>query len=223
MRAVRPRGTQEIPAEWHLALGSGLRGQMPRRDDREMSLMGIGAREEFAREEFVSFLSFWRVLVPIALGGLLVLFGLVESYLGTVNASLENQIVSQPSNSRMKEVDALEKRAREFNRAVLMVQKIEQSTDLKEPILAALDDVVSRAGVRIVRLGFQSRESPITMVAEASSEDQIRGLKTLLDSSHTFTEVRLPYAEIKPAPQGLTFSVSFLYKPTPSAPTGSGS
>lgn len=224
VRIIRLRGTQEIPADWHIALGSGLRGQMPRRDDREMSLMGIGARAEFAEEELLSFLAFWRVLVPVALGLLLVLFVLVESYLKTVNTSLQAQIANQPGNSRLKEIDTLEKRAEEFNRAVAMVQKIEQGTDLKEPILRALDDVITRSGVKIVRMGFQNKESPITLAAEASSEDQIRGLKNLLDTSDTFAETRLPYAEIKPGPQGLSFTVSFMYRPKnkpPAAPAGS--
>lgn len=212
VRAVRLPGSQEIPAEWQVALGSGLRGQMSRFEDREMSLMGIGAREEFAREEVLSFLSFWRVLVPIALGVLIGMFVLIQSYLRTVNLSLQSQIANQPSNSRIREVDELEKRAKDFNRAVLMVQKIEENTELKEPILSAVSNLADRAGVKIVRFGFRSLENPINLTAEASSEEHIRNLKILLDSSEAFAEVRLPYAEIRQTPQGLTFSVSFLYR-----------
>lgn len=212
-KIIRLKGSQNISPEWHVSLGLGLRGQMPRREDREMSLIGIGAREEFAREELTGFLAFWRVLTPLVLAVLIALLVFVNFYLAGISKILGDRVDNQPNNNRVREVDALETRAKEFNQKIAMIKSIQTRSAPKQSLLSDLENILTQNQVVLTHLSFRGWDADIAISGQIASEDDLKNFKKSISSDSNFQAIVLPISEVRPAPGGLTFNATIKLAP----------
>ncbi|MDO8536821.1 MAG: hypothetical protein Q7R94_01080 [bacterium] len=204
---------QSIGPEWFVALGCGLRGLMPRKQDKEMSLLGIGAEDEFRHEQAINFMEFWRLAMPISLGVLLISFFLADLFLIQTRRSLETQSLFNVSPEQAKENQILEDQAKEFNRNVALISSIQKSATIKSDFWTKVHGLMSASGVTASRFSFQSPDAPISLSGEAASPDQISNFKKALEGDPAFQNINLPLDQIKSGPQGVTFSMTFWAKP----------
>jgi Tfp pilus assembly protein PilN len=201
---------QRVDPEWYIALGSSLRGLMSRGADTEISLLGVGAREEFRREQLLNFIRFWRVMTPLVLGVLLVAFVGADVFLVNIRRSLESQTVFQLKEPDIAAIDALETEVQQFNKSVAYLTTATQSIKPKQPVAQKIISLADASGVTLNRIHMQGASAPVAVSGGAKSEDQILNFKKALDSDPLFTNVQLPLTDIKSgvgAP--LVFSVSF--------------
>lgn len=200
---------QTIGPEWFVALGCGLRGLKPRSRDKEMSLLGIGAEEEFHREQLINFARLWRLSMPVALGMLLISFLLADLFLIRMRTSLEAQTLFNLSDAQAKENQTLQDKARDFNQGVALIGNIEKSAISRSKFLEKLSGLLSAHGVTVSRFSFGSLDTPITVNGEAQSETKISDFKKALEGDPAFKEINLPLSDIKPVLGGVSFSITF--------------
>lgn len=200
---------QQVGSEWFVALGSGLRGILPRRLDRDVSLLGVDAQEEFRREEAITFTNFWRVLVPAALAVLLISFVLADIFLGRSVKSLEASNVFHLAPEQVTEINALESQASTFNNAVRMIASIRTSANKKLPLYSKITDLLASSSISLVRLYVQGGDAPIQLSGHAAVQDSILSFKKSLDADPAFQNVNLPLTNISSDPQGFSFTITF--------------
>jgi hypothetical protein len=200
---------ESIGPEWFVALGCGLRSLKPRSKDNEVSLLGIGAEEEFRREQFINFVSLWRILMPVALGLLLITLFLGDLFLVRTRSSLEAQLFFSPSSEQLEESQNLQGQAQEFNRLVAAIKEIQGSALLKSQLLDKIQEFLRASGVTLTRFYFQSADLPIILNGKAKSQDQIVSFKNAIGSEPEFKDVNLPLSGVVSDQNGFSFSMTF--------------
>lgn len=203
-------GGRSVASEWFVSMGSGLRSIVPRSKDAEISLLGISAQDEYRQNQLVEFINFWRILIPIALGVLLLVFIGSDVFLTGIKKNLESKMVSGADASQIKEMNELKQTVQDFNRSINLISKAEQSAGSQTVLLNKVNGLLRSNDLILSRLARQGEGSPINVSGWAKSEDQILNFKKALDNDPSFKSVNLPLSDIKPGSQGLFFSVSFL-------------
>jgi Tfp pilus assembly PilM family ATPase/Tfp pilus assembly protein PilN len=201
---------QPISPDWFVALGSGLRGIIPRREDRDISLLGVSAQEEFRRHQTADFLRFWRVLVPATLAVIMVALGGVRIFLGRTDADLKNKLLAATFTSEQsQEMDALKTRIAEFNRVVDILHRVGQGPYIQTIFFESFAPLLAEHGITLTRFSFRGFSDPVTIQASARSEEQILKLKRVLDEHPLFEAVQIPLSDIRQEGQAVSFSMSF--------------
>ena len=200
---------QDIGPEWFISLGCGLRGLMPRSRDREMSLLGIGAEEEFRREQIVGFVRFWRLVMPVALGLLLISFVLADVFLIQTKRSIELQYASLLGSGESEESRTLQAEAAEFNRSVAMIRGIQESVMSRGDFLEKIRSIAEDNDLSLNRIVFNSPSQPISVSGLARSEAKIVGFRKAIEDDPALGGTNLPLAGIQAGADGLSFSMTF--------------
>lgn len=200
---------QSIGSEWFVALGCGIRGTKPRGSDKEVTLLGIGVGESFHREQLINFLGFWRLLVPLVLGLLLLAFVLSDLFLIQSGRTLEAQTSFGPSNEQNNEHSALSAQALDFNRSIKFIESVRNSSTYKGRLWTKVSGIASASGVVIDRFTFSDPSSPMSLSGRADSEEKISFFRDALTRDPEFSGVNLPFSGITSCPGGSCFSLTF--------------
>jgi len=201
--------SQAVAPDWFVALGSAVRGLVPRRSDREISLLGVDAQEEFGQEQVLGFLRFWRALMPAIVSVFMIAFASVYFSLSRIDENLELDVASVNRGEQSQEMKGIESQISEFNRAVSLLSGIESGTTAKTPMLRKIADFSSQTGIVISRIYYQAANSPISISGSAKSSDNLLVFKKLLEGDPLFAKVDLPPSAVQVSPQGATFSMTF--------------
>jgi len=209
---LKLRPPMSLGSEWFVSFGCGLRGIKPRAEDRELSLLGVGAEEEFRREQLVAFAEFWRLLLPAAFALLFVMFLVADLFLMNVRGSLESRSSSSSPPGQTEEGVALESKANDFNRSVAMIGGIQNAAFPKSVFLEKVSGLALSNGITLTRLNLSDIAATVELGGQAVSEDQVVSFKNALAADSEFTNVNLPLTNIKAGSGGLVFSLSFNLK-----------
>lgn len=199
----------DMSPDWYIALGCSLRGLLPRGEDKELSLLGIGAEEEFRREQLVSFLKFWRLAAPVALGILIITFFLADLFLIQTRKSLDLRLLTVIPTEQITESETLLAEAREFNAVVSMIRSVQENYLQKNRITEKIVNFMDTSRLSLTDLGFQSAGQPITLSGRGSSEDQILSFRRLLEDDPQFVDINLPITGIVSEAGVVSFSMTF--------------
>ena len=206
---LRLKMDQSMSPEWFVVLGCGLRGMKPRSADKEVSLLGIGAAEEFRREQAVVFAKFWRLLVPLTLGLLLASFILSDLFLAQTRNSLEARALPGILSERTKEYSVLAAQAEDFNRSVKFIKGVQDSSFSYGKLWDKISELMSAAGVTPNSFHLDNIDSSVSLSGVAASENQVAALKAALANDPQFANVNLPLSHIKTDVGGVSFSLTF--------------
>lgn len=212
-RPLQLRTRQAIPPEWFVAVGSGIRGVTSRRKDRDLSLLGIGAREEFGRQQLAAFFEFWRVLIPAALTLALAVFYALNMYLDSTRQNLGAVVAARRDSGSQRQLEALQTEAKEFNTLVTMVRAVEQQGGSQGDLLGAIDQTFQTYAIKPYRVTFQGVDSPIIITGQAPSEDRLREFKQELKKKPWVKDVNLPLPDIRSIPEGVSFYLTIQVDP----------
>ncbi len=199
---------QPLSSEWFVVLGASVRGFRSSARDLEINLLGEGATDAFAREELLRFLSFWRVTVPVALGLLIVTFGLANLFLSRTRVTIETQSISQLSGNRIQEIAALQASSTAFNLDVALFQSVMQLQHPKYPIIAEIEGMAASSTVELNQISFQGPGSSLFLSGSAVSEDNIIAFKTMIEGDPHFGKVDLPLTAIHQTGQQFSFTMN---------------
>lgn len=207
VRSFTLRVPPSIGSEWFTALGAGLRGLVTRRKDKEISLLGIDAQEEFRRTQIITFTEFWLILIPATLGILLVVFLGASIFVGNISRALKAQVAHLPSSP--SELSSLEQEARDFNALVSVMGSAEAGIVPKTPALDVFLAAIARHNISIERMTLPYGTSPSTLTGSAFSENDILGFKDELVKNPLVRNVDLPITGIRREGGVYFFSMSF--------------
>ena len=210
---LRLTSAQAVSQNWFVALGTGLRSLVPRREDTEISLLGVSAQGEFRRQQLLNFLDFWRVLVPVTLGILVLVLGIADVSLSRLRGGLERQAFFSLTPEQSRGITALHGQAQSFNRSVSLIQKIEQARLAEGTILDRIVTLMRSFGVTPSHLYLAGSQLTATVSGHAPSQDQIKQFKAALDQDVTFRSVNLPLQEIKSEGDQFSFLINFSIVP----------
>ncbi len=202
----------QMTPEWFVALGSALRGLMPRGEDRDISLLGVGAQEGFRREQFLEFINFWRVVFPVVLGIFLITFLSADIFLINLRRSLESQGAFQIKSKELAEIASLQAQAVQFNKTVSLIQAADQLRIPRGPLVEKLSSLFEARSIQLNRLSYQDGSLPVRVSGQASTEDAILDLKKEMDRDPALSNIELPLTGIKKEGDGYSFSLSFSLK-----------
>jgi Tfp pilus assembly PilM family ATPase len=201
---------QQIPSEWMVAFGCGLRGFHAGLDRKEINLSGSGAMDAFNEERMTDFLGLWRVIVPVVLGCLVVIFVLVDNFLVMTKANVESSAgFTQKQGSGFAEITALTASSTEFNQSVALVANAEAQMSHNYLMIADINTIAAANDITISSVSFQSTSAPILVVGSAPSETQIAAFQNAIQKNPHFGTVTLPLLNIQANGGAYTFSMSF--------------
>lgn len=197
-----------ISSDWFAVLGAGMRGIKRGKNDRDISLLGETAREEFRYEQFISFMRFWRVMIPAALFVLVAIFGGANVILAERLNELKTRTPSLNSD-QVSQVEGLQSEALEFNRLIGLVKKARNVDKLKTEALVKLQTLLGDQQARISRFSFRDFDSKVTLYGEAPTRESILNLEKAMREDPLISQVELSLTEIKQTVQGFSFPISF--------------
>jgi len=205
-----PLVSPPLTSEWFVALGAAFRGRQPRREDVELSLLGVAAREEFRREQIDNFLSFWRLLIPLALGVLLAAFLGAWFFLSNNRRSVEAQAVFRISPEAAQEIKNLQQEAQSFNDSVSYIAAANALASPKAPILTKIMEITARRNITIGHLQITGPGTPVILSGSASSEGAILAFKNELAVTPGIKNVVLSLTDIQNQGDHFSFSTTFI-------------
>ncbi len=197
----------DLDPEWLVVLGSALRGYLPQAEDKEISLLGISAQEEFREHQILDFLGFWNVLLPVSLSIMLLVLGGADLFLRSSAEELKERVVAS-SGTQVQEMNALQARLSQFNRSVTLIDQVMTENP---PLYRMLDDLVQvmkQNRITPVRLTV-SNSGSASLNALADSEENIASFAEALRGNARYSNVNYPLNEIRSGSQGSTFTMTF--------------
>jgi hypothetical protein len=200
---------QQIPSEWFVAFGCGLRGLRLDINDKEINLLGSGAMDTFHAERMLDFLVFWRVLVPVVLGCLIVVFVLANNFLGMTKASIESSSAFTEAGSESAHIAALTASSTAFNQSIALIANAEAETNRNYLMIADIDAAAATNDITVSHISFQATSTPILVAGIAQSETQIVAFQAAIQGDPHFGTVTLPLLNIQGNSGAYTFSMTF--------------
>jgi hypothetical protein len=205
--------SENISPEWFIAIGSYLRGEISPKEDKELSLLGIEAIEEFVQRETLGFFEFWRLFLSGALGVIILSLLIGNIFLNNILTSLQIEASNISSGKQGKEAKIFQQKVEEFNNLVDLINKTEKNYVPKDIILKKINGKITNNNISLKNLSFNDEKTPIKILATAKDEDSIAKFKKDLENDSFFQSINLPFSEIKPHSEGRVFSISFLINP----------
>lgn len=202
---------QPVSSEWLTALGCSLRGARLETKDQEVNLLGEDSRDRFHEEQLLSFMRFWRVLVPITLGILALTFAAAAIFLMDTRQGIEARSDFSLGNQQASGIASLEALATAFNRSVALLAATEGAMSSKEIILKEVMDLAAANHVTVDHLSFQSFGAPISLSGSAAAEDAVVAFKTALQNNPHVSAVNLPLTGIQTNGSTVIFSMTFVF------------
>ncbi len=204
--------SQGVKGEWFASIGAAERGSSIGAYDQELSLLGRTAQQKFGRERFVDFLSFWSVIVPVALVFILFFAFSADFFIIRETRRLEETVARRLSPSDRARIAELEDQATRFNNQVALVQSIRSVEQFKSSLITDILNRASSSQISVSNLRLEGSGS-LSLAGAAASEDRIIAFKNNLKEGN-FQNINLPLAGIRKDGQGYVFSISFSWTPS---------
>ena len=201
--------SQQISPEWFVAFGCGLRGLRIGSEDEEINLSGSGAMDTFRREQTLNFFALWRVLIPVALGCLVLVYVLANNFLDATRASIESSLALSQPGSESANIASLEASSTAFNQSVALVANAETQINRDYLMIADINAIAAANGVTVTHISFRAANAPILVACTAQSETQIAAFQSAVQKDPHFGVVTLPLLNIQGNNGAYTFSVTF--------------
>lgn len=195
---------------WLIALGAGMRGLLPRSEDKLISLMAVGTEEAYAKQErivFIKLLGDIATLVAVIMAGsFLVVWMLVAFYI-KANADKQVSLQYTPVSAADQQIEA---RALKLNSIMDILIQID---DMSPRFSVIVDELKARTtpGITILSLSVPNVDGRITLNGIAKARRDISTFRNSLAESALFADVESPPSNLDKR-TNIPFSASFAIK-----------
>jgi hypothetical protein len=198
----------DLPSSWFGALGSALRGRIPRAEDNFISLRAIGTEEEHLRSRIQLFINSWKDIVFVTLGFVAAAFILADSFLYQTANRLAIQLNEVSRGPEASEVVRLQEEARAFNELVAKAGIAKQQSPNWSPFLTKINSLLTR-DVSLTRIFLDISRSSVLLNGNAKDEATAVNFKNAL-AQEGFKGVSLPLSNIVVNPnKTVSFTLTF--------------
>lgn len=196
-------------SKWIITLGAALRGLLPRKDDKIISLMEVDTEKAYYREKINSTVSF-LVGTSIGLSIFFISAFLATWYLILATVNNYNKQISTFNSSSSESYNNVQEKADYFN------SLIEQTSILAKKETAwseIITEIKNRTTDNIVisNVSLPSANSELIITGTASNREAINKLKTSFESSEIFNEINIPLNNLEKK-SSIPFSMTFKIK-----------
>lgn len=213
--AAQLQGDYKLVQEWAAPLGAALRGLVPRSADKNITLTPQGAQVQYFHSQVLAFIALWRnialtvsvVVMAMFLGSYLFIHALVMT--------TSKEVLAMQNGSAGSQLAALQNEAQQFNKNVSGALKIRAA---QVRWMSLIDDIQSRAtsaGVTVQRILVQSKDTPISIEAQAGSEAAEINFKTLLLNSPYIASADIPLGSVTQSGNKVFFKVTLTLSQIP--------
>jgi Tfp pilus assembly protein PilN len=211
-RSITNNQLPSMTSDWFSALGSALRGLIPRSKDTIISLASTGTEEEFRQHQIINFVRIWRNVALTCLSVIFIAFMVAESFLMQTTNSLNGQLANLANLPEMTEVNKFQAEAQDFNERIELGLQVRSQIYNWSPFFEKVK-TLTNGDVTLERIFIQAKETPILINGLAVNEQAIVDFKTRLEEDPEFKEVNLPLSAITEAVGGsLKFSITLRLK-----------
>ena len=195
------------PSSWLTAIGSALRGRIPRSQDNLISLMAVGTEKGYLYTEIGFFIRAWRNVFLTTLGFLIILFIAADSFLARHLQSLKEQSQTAAALPGGEEVAKLQLQARSFNQLVEKTLLVKEQSISRSPFFAKLNGLGKR--ITFIRISLNAGQGSVLVTGKAPDEASAIDFKNTL-IKEGFKEVSLPLSGLEANLDGtVSFTVTF--------------
>lgn len=201
---------KELQSKWLIALGTLIRGEIPKGKDNHISLLPIGTKEAYAYQQMTTFIVLIR---NMTIGvSIFFLFTFISSYLFIFSLSQTLNKTNKNTPFLPAPADMVLKEAR--------IKKINELNNTSKNILSEmpmwsilLDNINSLTieGISISNFSISSINDSIQIIGIAKDRDTLNLFKKSIQSSTFLTNVELPIANLEQK-GNIPFSMSFRLK-----------
>lgn len=204
-------GGQEVSPEWFVALGCGMRSIDFGKRKEEISLLSVSAEETFLRRQFVDFMDFWRILIPVTLAFTIAVLVGIDIFMAQIQQSSMVESAATLKNGNSTEIAAALATASDFNHSVALIQTIEEGAKSEIPILSTIKAAADSNGISVTNISFKSGDGSVALSGTASSEDEIFSFEKNIQSNSDFANIDVPLSNIQKQISGeiFTFTMTF--------------
>ncbi len=202
----------DLEPVWFSAMGSALRGLIPRFKDTIVSLASVGTEKEFRQQETLSFIKLWRSVVLSSLTFLVLAF-FIADWLMVKTMSPLNEQLTFTKQPEIFEFGKLQQEAAGFNQKVDLALSVREKAIDWSAFLERLKGLTTGNNVKIQRIFIQSAEAPIMFSGQAANEEAAINFKNNLAGQSGFKDVDLPLTSFVPSGGAVNFTLSFKWTP----------
>lgn len=204
-------GSADSAKEVPVAFGAALRGIGSEESESEITFLGADAIGIYQEQRTLFFLRFWRVVIPLVLGLVLIAGWAVDDlWLSRSEAAIAASLPNV-SASVAAQLATFAASAQTFNQSVKYVQTIESSLSPKNTFIGEILSVASANNVTLTHISMTTG-SPVGITGSASVQGAVLAFKNALASTTYIGSVSLPLSAIRPANGGFTFSMTLTLK-----------
>lgn len=201
----------QISAEWFGALGSALRGLIPRSKDIIISLISPGTEEEFRQYQIISFIKIWRNIILTVFSFVLIIFIATEGFFIENSDSLKNQLSNLTNLPELEEITKLQQEAKEFNAKIEMALKAKSEVSHWSGFFEKIKTLAGN-DIVIERILIQSEDMPIFLNGQADNESAVIDFKNKMAGDAQYQNVNLPLSGITQTAGGkFKFGITFTF------------
>lgn len=204
-------GGKALTETWVGALGSALRGIIPRGQDTIVSLMPVGTEELFRRRQASAYVEFWGKAFAAVCAFFIVVFSGLFALSANVRQDVIRALAVQQRSEAVIAAGDLTERAEEFNafvENVLQAELLERSGAQELSIIAELAG--ERIEIQQIILSIEGNH--IQVRAFALNRREALEFKNRLDVSGRFSKVDFPLAFVREVPGGVEFAITAIFK-----------
>jgi hypothetical protein len=191
-----------------------LRGFQATLHDKEINLSGEGALDTFRKEQFLHFINFWRVVVPVVMAIIVVMFLLADNFLSLTAKGIASQSAFNQQGDQLSQIAALEASSSVFNQSVALIQSVESQQSPITPVITEINNLAASNQITIDHISLTASTDPILVSGLSSNEDQIIAFKAAIQSDSKFGPVNLSFSNIQLNNGVYSFSMTFPLSPS---------
>lgn len=209
---VQLRFDKPLEVEWFASLGSAIRAEMPRRSDRDLSLLGVSMKEEFRRQQVVSFIFFWRIFLGISFGMIMLIFIGSYFFLVKMEGNLKSSL-GKSGSSEAVQLGLFKKDADRFNALVALISSVRRPPESKAAVLTKINSILESSGLTLTQFNFTGFNKSLNLTGRGNSQADILGFEEKLSKDGQFENIKISPTDVKQDDQGFSFSISFSMTP----------
>ncbi|MCL5017375.1 MAG: hypothetical protein M1155_01790 [Patescibacteria group bacterium] len=186
---------------WYVALGSALRGRIPRSQDVFISLMDVGTEQSFFESRVTFFVKIWRMVIISMMGAVALLFFMEGLFFVQISNNLSSQLSFVTAGQAGQEVTELAKNANEFNGLIAKALYAKQNSRKVSKFFSIFDQIAG-ADIKIQRILFDSDRASVLITAVATSNQSVINFKNNLAARAEFHDVNFSFTSTTNNPDG---------------------
>ncbi|NMB92259.1 MAG: pilus assembly protein PilM [Parcubacteria group bacterium] len=196
-----------VALDWFSAIGSALRGLIPRYQDTIVSLSPVGTEESYSQNHLYRVASLWAKIGLTVILLLTGVFGLLDNVLFRNIANRYAQSLTMPlDRATLEKENILVQQANEFNALVNILNQIKNYQESDYQILSKIFNSARQNNIIIKRILMSNQPANnVTILGSATNKINVSTWKQSLETAAILKDINLPLQSLVETPEGVTF------------------